>query len=126
MRIDRSLTTWLLAAGILSACGGGSAGAAQSTADGVTKAAYNNDATTMSAKFDSTLQAKVTRAEVGSLSDQMHKLGDYQGLSLMATDLTKNEYTFRANFSKGSMTVVERLDPNGQVAAYRVFPAAST
>lgn len=116
----------MLAAGILSACGGGSAGAAQSTADGVTKAAYNNDATTMSAKFDSTLQAKVTRAEVGSLSDQMHKLGDYQGLSLMATDLTKNEYTFRANFSKGSMTVVERLDPNGQVAAYRVFPAAST
>jgi hypothetical protein len=126
MRIGKPLLTLALA-GILSACGGGgSTGAAATTADGVTKAAYNNDMATMSANFDSTLQTKVTRAEVGALSDQMHKLGDYQGLSLMATDLTKNEYTFRANFSKGTMTVVERLDPNGQVAAYRVFPTAST
>lgn len=124
MRAHKSLVGLLLVAA-LAACGG-AAGKAQSTADGTTKAAYANDIDTMTANFDSALKATVTRGQVGTLSDKMHALGDYQGLTLMATDFSKNEYTFLATFSKGKMNVVERLDPNGQIAAYRVFPNAST
>jgi hypothetical protein len=40
----------------------------------------------------------------------------------LSSDPTKNEFTFRAQFSKGTMNVVERLDPDGKVAAYRVVP----
>jgi 6-phosphogluconolactonase (cycloisomerase 2 family) len=63
----------------------------------------------------------VTRSEVGILSDQMHKYGDYKGLTYVSTDPAKNEYTYRANFTKGSMNVVVKLDADGKVAAYRVF-----
>jgi hypothetical protein len=51
----------------------------------------------------------------------MHKQGDYQGLTFVSSDPNKNEYTYRANFSKGSMNVVIRLDQNGEIAAYRVL-----
>lgn len=104
------------------ACGGNANGAAQSTADAVTQAAYNNDLQGVTAPFDDALKPHVTRASVGVLADKMHALGDYQGLTFVATDPTKNEFTFRAKFSKGAMNVVERLDPDGKVSAYRIVP----
>jgi hypothetical protein len=64
----------------------------------------------------------VTRAEVGTISDQMHKLGDYKGLTMLSSDATKSEFTYRADFTNGSMNVVVRVDPNGKLSAYRVFP----
>jgi len=121
VRLERAASA-LLAAGLLSACGSNPAGAAQSTADSVTKAVYANDAAAVSANFDDALKGKITLGEVGTLSDQMHKLGNYKGLTLLSQDATKNEFTFRAAFDKGSMNVAERLDPNGQVSAYRIFP----
>jgi hypothetical protein len=124
MRAEKALLALLLA-GVLSACGGAN-GAAQSTADSVTKAVYANDADSMTANFEPSLKATVTRGEVGTLSDKMHKLGDYKGLTLLSNDLTKNEFTFRADFSNGSMKIIERLDSTGKVSAYRVFPTAST
>lgn len=109
----------------LAACGGGGSGQAQSLADSTTKAVYNDDPGGVTAHFDDQLKNQVTRSEVGILSDQMHKQGDYQGLSLLGNDPNKNEYTYRANFSKGSMNVVLRLDENGEIAAYRVLAPAS-
>jgi hypothetical protein len=108
----------------LAACGGGN-GQAQSLADSTTKAVYNDDPSGVTAHFDDNLKSQVTRTEVGILSDQMHKQGDYHGLVFVSNDPNKNEYTYRANFSKGSMNVVMRLDSNGQIAAYRVLAPSS-
>jgi hypothetical protein len=109
----------------LAACGGGGGGQAQNLADTTTKAVYNDDPNGVTAHFDDQLKTQVTRTEVGILSDQMHKQGDYQGLVFVSNDPAKNEYTYRANFSKGSMNVVLRLDQNGEIAAYRVLAPSS-
>ena len=82
---------------------------------------YNDDPNGVTAHFDDQLKTQVTRSEVGILSDQMHREGDYHGLTFLSSNPNKNEYTYRANFSRGSMNVVMRLDPNGQIAAYRVL-----
>lgn len=105
----------------LTACGGGGNGQAQNLADSTTKAVYNDDPSGVTSHFDDQLKSQVTRTEVGILSDQMHKQGDYRGLTFMSSDPNKNEYTYKASFSKGSMNVVVRLDQNGQIAAYRVL-----
>lgn len=109
----------------LAACGAGGNGQAQALADGTTKAVYNDDPGGVTAHFDDQLKSQVTRTEVGILSDQMHKQGDYRGLSFLNSDPNKNEYTYRANFSKGSMNVIVRLDQSGEIAAYRVLAPAS-
>lgn len=126
MRARYAIRLGVLAAALalpLAACGGGGGGgAAQSTADTITKAAYANDYAGVTSSFNDALKKQVTRASVGVLSDKMHALGNYQGLSLLATNSAKNEYTFKATFTNGTMNVVERLDSSGQVAAYRVIP----
>lgn len=106
---------------LLAACGGNSAAGVQGSVDAATKAVYNDDPANVSQNFDDTLKSQVTRSEVGILSDQMHKYGDYQGVTFLTSDPNKNEYTYRATFAKGTMNVVVRLDPDGKFAAYRVF-----
>ncbi len=108
----------------LAACGGSPAGSAQASADSVTKAVYNDDMNAATQNFDDTLKSQVTRSELGILSDKMHSLGDYHGLTYLSTDQAKNEYTYRANFGKGWMNVVLRLDPDGKIAAYRAMAKA--
>lgn len=108
----------------LTACGGGAAASAQSSADSVTKAVYNDDINGATQNFDDNLKSQVTRSELGILSDKMHSLGDYHGLTYVSTDESKSEYTYRANFSKGWMNVVLRLDPSGKIAAYRAMAKA--
>jgi hypothetical protein len=98
------------------------AGAAQSTTDSVTKSVYSNDVAGVNSNFDATLQSQVNRAQVGALSDKMHALGDYKGLTFVSSDASKNEYTYRADFDHGMMNVVVRLDTDGKLSAYRVFP----
>ncbi len=109
----------------LAACAGGKGGGVQGTVDGATKAVYNDDVNALTQNFDDGLKAQVTRTEVGILSDQMHKLGDYRGLTFVNNNPRKNEYTYRAAFAGGSMNVVVRLDPDGKFSAYRVFESAS-
>lgn len=117
------LVVLALLTGVLAACAAGAPGGnAQNLADSSTKAAYNNDLSGLTSNFDDALARQVTRAEVGTISDQMHKLGDYKGLTLLKSDLTKNEFTYRADFTGGSMNVVVRVDPNGKLAAYRALP----
>ena len=113
--------TVLAVASLFPACSGGS-GAAQDTADSITKAVYNNDSGGVTANFDDNLKRQVTRASVGALSDQLHKRGDYKGLTFVSNDPAKNEFTYRADFTNGAMNVTLRLDPDGKVSAYRVFP----
>lgn len=98
-------------------------GSAQSTADGITKAAYNDDYAGVSANFDETVKRQIGRAEVGVMSDKMHKLGDYKGLTLLSNDAARNEFIYRAAFTRGTMNLGLRLDPDGKVAAYRIFLA---
>jgi hypothetical protein len=119
-----AVATALLAALSLPACGGGGNGnnsGVQANADSTTKAAYNDDYDGVTQNFDGNLKQQVTRAEVGILSDRMHRAGQYQGLTFVSSDPNKNEYTYRAGFSNGTMNVVVRLDPDGKMAAYRVL-----
>jgi hypothetical protein len=108
----------------LVACSSHAAGGAQAEADKVTQAVYNNDATAVTQDFSDDLKAQVTRSDVGALSDKMHKLGDYKGLTYLSYDAPKDEFTYRADFSNGNMDVVIRFDAAGKVTAYRVFPPA--
>jgi hypothetical protein len=105
----------------LTACGRDN-GAAESTAETITKAVIANDSAAVQGVMDDALRAKVTRASVGALSDKMHKLGDFKDLTLLSSDLTRNEYTYRADFEHGAMKVIIRLDKDGKAAAYRAVP----
>ncbi len=107
----------------LGACSGNS-GSEQKLADSVTRAVYNNDMSGVTSNFSTDVAPQVTRASLGVLSDQMHSMGNYQGLTETATDVPAKRYTFDAKFDKGDMTVQMRLDANGKIAAYRVSPGA--
>lgn len=114
--------TVLLGVFCLTGCGGGNS--ETKLADSVTRAVYNNDMATVQSNFDSSLAPKVTRASLGLLSDKMHSLGNFQGLTETATDLPARRYMFDAKFDKGDMSVAMRLDPDGKIAAYRVVAGA--
>lgn len=108
---------------VVSGCGH-SGSNEQKIADDVTQAVYNNDASAVQQNFTSDLAATVTRTSVGDLSDKMHQLGAYQGLTETGSDLPAKRYIFDAKFDKGDMTVRIRLDPSGKIAAYRLTPGA--
>jgi len=110
---------------VMAACSPHATGGAQQEADRITRAVYNNDVDSATENFDDSIKPQVTRTEVGIMSDQMHKLGDYKGLTYVNDDASRNKYTYRGDFTNGSMNVVIRLDPDGKVAAYRVYPLAS-
>ncbi len=112
----------LLLISLVSACASNDP---QSAANGVTRAVYDNDASSVQPYFDGALRGQVSRASVGVLSDKMHAMGSYNGLTLLSSDTTKREYSYRANFSKGTANVIVRLDPDGHLAAYRVFPSST-
>ncbi len=110
-----------LALGVaLASCGNSPAAQAQNQADSVTKAVYNNDVGAVQQNFNDALKKQVTRAQVGLLSDKLHKLGDYKGLTYVSNDGLKNEYTYRANFAGGSAPVILRFGADGKIAAYRI------
>ena len=111
----------LVAALAVSACNNAGANT-QTNVDATTKAVYNDDAPSTTQYFDDALRNQFTRSELGIMSDAMHRLGEYRGVTYVGTDTSKNEYTYRANFSGGAMNVTVKLDPDGKFAAYRVFP----
>lgn len=115
----RALAGCAVLALALPACGGPSA---QKLADDTTRALYAGDPAGTVAHFDDRLKPQVTRAQVGAISDAMHMLGDYKGLQVLDHDGTGRRYDFVANFDKGTMLVMLRMDSNGQIGAYRVSP----
>ncbi|MGB6986595.1 MAG: hypothetical protein WBD74_11540 [Candidatus Aquilonibacter sp.] len=112
----------LLLLASLAACAGNDP---QSAANGVTRGVYDNNLSAVQPYFDDALRPQVSRAGVGVISDKMLAMGSYNGLTFLGSDTTKREYSYRANFSKGTMNVVVRVDPDGRLAAYRVFPSSS-
>lgn len=116
--MKRAFALLLLAAP--AACGGNDP---QSVANSVTRALYDNNATAVQPYFDDAMRPQVSRASVGVISDKMHALGSFNGLTLLGSDMTKHEYSYRGNFSKGAVNIVVRVDPDGRLAAYRVFPS---
>lgn len=93
----------------------------EDTADSVTSNVYNNDMDGVTAHFDDSLKKDVSRGDLGTLSDKMHELGSYKRLSFVSADTAKSEYTYRADFDRGSMNVIVRVDPDGKLSAYRLF-----
>jgi hypothetical protein len=106
----------------LAACASDGRNAAQNEADATTKAVYNDDFGSVTADFDDALKRQVSRAEVGVLSDKLHALGGYKSIDYVDADPGKREYTYELRFDHGQASVVVRLDSNGKLAAYRVFP----
>lgn len=115
----RALAAGFAVALALSACGGSSP---QKLADDTTRAIYAGDQSGTVANFDDQLKPQVTRAQVGAISDAMHMLGDYKGLQMLDHDGNSGRYDFVANFDKGTMLVMLRMDTNGRIGAYRVSP----
>ena len=115
------LTTLLITALGVAGCGGG-AGNEQKLADQVTRAVYNDDMAGVTANMDSDAAQQVTRASLGAVSDLMHRMGNYQGLTETGTDVPARRYTFDAKFDHGDLTVKLRLDPDGKIAGYHVVP----
>lgn len=97
----------------------------QALADQTTRAVYNADYDATISHFDDSLKAQVTRASLGSLSDKMHALGAYQGLKPSSSEPDTGRYVYQAAFDKGALLIELRLDPNQQIAAYRIVPQAN-
>src|ERR1700687_4305863 len=122
---SRLLIVCALAAALV-ACGQMRSGNPQDVATKVTQALYNNDLGGVTQNFDDTLKAKATRIQVAAISDKMHTLGDFKGLSETKRDEDTRRYWYDAKFSNGDMTVEMRLHSDGSIAAYRVVPATTT
>ena len=103
----------------LAACGG-SATSPQKAVNDTTAAVYNDDLNTMQSRFDSALQKQVTIDGASSLSRKLHAFGAYKGVSQTAADPTGGRYDYTATFDNATMAVHVRMDPNGQIAAYRI------
>ncbi len=116
-------TVGLVAIGamLLAGCAPNPTDRAQHAAASATQAVYADRLAELRDALDGPLAQRVTRAQLGLLSDRMHALGAYDGLTYVIADPTTHEYTFRANFARGAMNVVVKLDPSGKLGAYRVF-----
>ena len=101
------------------ACGGDNP---QHDADSTTRAVYDVNVDAVTSNFDGSLKPQVTRASVGQLSDKMHALGNYQGLTALSSDPDKGRYNYTARFDNGTMTVEMRIDPDHKIGAFRVTP----
>jgi hypothetical protein len=119
MGFDLKVAGALVAFVCLAACAGPDP---QSSANDMTRAIYDDDVSGVLTRADDSLVKQISRTSVGVISDKMHALGSYEGLDQLAVDSSKREYQYRANFTKGTMNVVVRLDADGKLAAYRVYP----
>ncbi len=97
----------------------------QASANSVTRGVFDDTPAAVTPYLDDALRPHVSRASIGMISDKMHALGSYDRLTLLGSDAATREYSYRASFSKGTMTVVVRVGSDGRLAAYRVFPSSS-
>jgi hypothetical protein len=109
----------------LAACGGGG-NSPQVLADQTTKAVYNDDVNAIQAKFDDGLKRMVTIDQVATISSKLHALGSYKGLTQTSADAPAGRYDYNASFDNATVAVHLRLDPSGQIAAYRLDIPQST
>ncbi|HEV3089641.1 MAG TPA: hypothetical protein VGX96_20735 [Candidatus Elarobacter sp.] len=97
----------------------------QVLADQTTRSVYDADFNGTTSHFDDAAKAQVTRASLGELSDKMRALGAYHGLKQNSAEPDTGRYVYEAAFDKGTMLIELRLDPNQQIAAYRIVPQAN-
>ncbi|MGA3037658.1 MAG: hypothetical protein ABSE64_09275 [Vulcanimicrobiaceae bacterium] len=93
-------------------------------ADQATRAVYEDNHDAAVANFEDHLKLRVTRAQVGAISDEMHSLGRYRGLSVLHINNDAGRFNYAATFDRGTMIVMVSVDPAGHIAAYHVRPAA--
>jgi len=117
MKDYRAMAAFFVASIVLAGCGSHE----QKIADATTRAVYDNDVTAVTANFTPELSKQVTRAELGALSDLMHRDGDYKAITETGTE-PDGAYDFRADFSNSSLVVKMKLDESGRVTGYRVIP----
>ncbi|MBV8600000.1 MAG: hypothetical protein JO359_00400 [Candidatus Eremiobacteraeota bacterium] len=120
MRTLMTLGVTAVAAVALCACA--AARSPAQLADQTTRAVYDLDYDRAVAGMDDSLKAQVTRAQIGALSDGMHNLGAYHGLTQSTSNPDAGRYDYIANFDRGTMLVLLRIDPTGKVGAYRITP----
>jgi len=113
-------------AAVLAGCGLLAGPNATDEATKVAQALYNDDLSSVTANFDSTLKDQATRTQVAAISDKMHALGEFQGLTEIKRDNDTRRYWYDAKFSNGDMTIQMRLHADGTIAAYRLLTAAAT
>lgn len=112
-----------LLAASLAACSAGSHSASPAdAADKVTRAVYANDLDATSADFDEATKRTITRSELGDMSDRMHALGAYRGLTQRSAAPDAGKYEYDAAFANGRLIVQLRVDPDGKIGAYRIVP----
>ncbi|MDH2908521.1 MAG: hypothetical protein HKL92_05225 [Candidatus Eremiobacteraeota bacterium] len=109
----------LLAAAAFAGCAAAPQAQAQRLTESMTRAILSDNPGSVAHGLSGV--GKISRAEVGLLSDKLNALGKYQGLKLLAYNATKNEFAYRANFTKGETRIVVRLDRQDRLSAYRVF-----
>jgi hypothetical protein len=114
------------AALLIAGCSGQRVADETKIADDVTRSVYNNDYAGTVKNFDDTLKGQVTRGQVGVISDKLHALGDYQGLTEVKSEPDYRRYTFEAKLTNGTATVRMRVHADGTIAAYRVEVPAAT
>lgn len=102
----------------------GCASREEHVADAATRAVYNDDVNALSEQFSPDLQKQVTRAQLGALSDMMHKGGDYGSLHETGTE-PDGAYDFLATFGTTNMVVKMKLDDQGRISGYRVIPQSA-
>lgn len=112
----------------LAGCAGQGAGGGSesSIADNATKAVYDNDYVGLTDKMADSLKPQVTRAQVGVLSDKMHAMGEYQGVTQTSNDTVARRSRYTAKFAKGTMMIDMVLDANNKIIGYHVSEPAST
>lgn len=115
------LATALVLVSVLSACG--VAPTPERLADQATRALYEDNHDAAIANFEEHLKMHVTREQVGAISDEMHALGRYKGLSVLHANKNAGRFHYAAKFDRGTMIVMVTVDPAGRIAAYRVRPA---
>ena|ERR1700730_970507 len=120
MRLFRALIPCAAALVVLAGC----ASSETKVADTTTRAVYDNNIDEVTQHFTPDLAKQVSRAQLGQLSDLMHARGDYKGLTETGTE-PDGAYDFRADFSRGSLLVKVKLDPDGKISGYRVIPMSS-
>jgi len=117
---SRLIIACVLAAGLV-ACSQ-HAKTPQDTATAVAQALYNNDYAAATQNFDDTLKSQANRTQIAVISDKMHTLGDFQGLTETKHDDDTRRYWYDGKFSKGDMSIEMRLHADGTIAAYRIIP----
>jgi hypothetical protein len=120
MRPQLAVVAALFAAALSACGGGGNTASPEKVVNDTTAAVYNDDLNAMQSHFDAALRKEVTIDGVATLSQKLHAFGSYKGVTQTAADPNTRRYDYTAAFDNATIAVHVRMDPDGQLAAYRL------